>query len=167
MYGNEADMYIYPSDAHTIGKIKDVESNADKGIGLATFQRGLGKVVATSFQIGWMSYSSAIYNGVPAEKWETLTKNAISWLLTPSTSTQDSIAPLWTQWYFWTNIILGIASCTFALTTIYYRRKASTSKEYRVRSNEFKSKEYKVCPNCGARLPKNAAFCGKCGKRLE
>lgn len=83
LYGNEADMRTYPADAGIIGNVKYVGSNTDEGAGLLTFQRGSGKVVVTAFQIGWMSSGPAIYNGVPAEKWETLTKNAILWLLTP------------------------------------------------------------------------------------
>lgn len=75
-------------------------------------------------------------------------------------------ATLWTQWYFWTNIVLATTTGVFAFTTVYYRKKAFTPKETKAPSKPV-SKEYIVCPNCGASLPADSKFCGKCGTSLE
>jgi parallel beta-helix repeat protein len=71
LYGNEADMFGYPADAQVVGQVKYVGSGVDEGTGLATLQRGSGKIVATSFQIGWTT----------SNDWRTLARNSIVWLL--------------------------------------------------------------------------------------
>lgn len=72
------------------------------------------------------------------------------------------------QWWFWTIIILGITTSVLALTTIHYLKKARTLKEPKVILRKpVPKKEYKLCPNCGARLPVDSKFCGKCGSPLK
>ncbi|NWG11391.1 zinc-ribbon domain-containing protein [Candidatus Bathyarchaeota archaeon] len=75
--------------------------------------------------------------------------------------------PIWQQWWFWTNVALAISTGSFALTTLYYRNKSSNPKETKITRNERVSKEYRTCPNCGASLPIDSKFCGKCGTSLE
>lgn len=82
--------------------------------------------------------------------------------------TASVIAPFWTQWWFWAIIALGITTSAFAFTTVRYRKKAHIPKEPKViTAKPVSKKEYKVCPNCGARLPVDSAFCGKCGTSLK
>jgi len=76
-------------------------------------------------------------------------------------------SPFWAQWWFWTIVTLGIIAIAFALTTIYYHKQVSVPKEIKATSIKQSSKECKVCPNCGANLPADSKFCGKCGASLQ
>lgn len=81
---------------------------------------------------------------------------------------KETKLPFWMEWWFWTIIALGVTTSVFAFTTVRYRKKARIPKEPKVTSAEPVSKQdYKVCPNCGAKLPVDAAFCGKCGTPLK
>jgi ribosomal protein L40E len=75
--------------------------------------------------------------------------------------------PLWMQWWFWTMIALGAIVVVLAFTTVHYRRKPSVSKETNVMQSKTAQKANKVCPKCGANLPADSKFCGKCGTSLE
>jgi len=76
--------------------------------------------------------------------------------------------PFWAQWWFWAIVVLGITTSIFASTTVYYRKKMRTSKEPQVApAKPGAEKKCKVCPNCGAKLPTDSAFCGKCGTSLK
>ncbi len=75
--------------------------------------------------------------------------------------------PLWGQWWFWTIVGLGAITIVFALNTFRHIRKPSTPKPAIVPQNKIPSKTNKVCPNCGANLPADSKFCGKCGTSLE
>lgn len=77
--------------------------------------------------------------------------------------------PWWTQWWLWlyTTIALGFATTALGLSTIYYHRKAHATKGVKDAPARSVSNEYKVCPSCGASLPPNSKFCGKCGTSLE
>jgi hypothetical protein len=77
------------------------------------------------------------------------------------------VLPFWAQWYFWTNIALAITTGAFASTTAYYRKKAFTPEESKGTSKLASKKEVKICPSCGAGLPVDSVFCGKCGTRQE
>jgi len=80
----------------------------------------------------------------------------------------EAVLPFWTQWWFWAIVVLGITTSIFASTTVYYRKKMRTSKEPQVApAKPGAEKKCKVCPNCGAKLPTDSAFCGKCGTSLE
>ena len=79
-----------------------------------------------------------------------------------------SETPFWLQWYFWTNIALATTTVAFASTTVYYHKKAPIPKDPKTISTKPSSrKEFKVCPNCGASLPFDSVFCGKCGARQD
>lgn len=82
-------------------------------------------------------------------------------------STPKGENPLWTQWYFWTNIALGTTTAVFAFTAFHYWKKALTTKESKSTVAKPLSRESKTCPNCGANLPADSKFCGKCGTSLE
>jgi ribosomal protein L40E len=75
--------------------------------------------------------------------------------------------PLWMQWLFWTTIALGAIVVVLAFTTVRYRRKPSVSKETSVMQSKTTQRANKVCPKCGANLPADSKFCGKCGTSLE
>jgi len=80
----------------------------------------------------------------------------------------EAVLPFWAQWWFWAIVVLGITTSIFASTTVYYRKKTHTSKEPQVTpAKPVSEKEYKVCPDCGAKLPMDSAFCGKCGTSLK
>lgn len=75
--------------------------------------------------------------------------------------------PFWLQWYFWTNIALGITTCAFASTTVYYRKKTLPQKRVKdIPTRTVSHNEIKVCLKCGASLPADSKFCGKCGALL-
>lgn len=74
--------------------------------------------------------------------------------------------PIWQEWWFWTIIALSIITILSVFTALRYRKNALTSKE-KVAPSKPASKEYIVCPNCGAGLPADSKFCGKCGTSLE
>lgn len=89
-------------------------------------------------------------------------------LSAPIDSLDSLTAPFWKQWWFWTTIALGITTSVFAFTTTHYRKKWRTLKESKVTpAKPVSKKEYIVCPNCGAKLPMNSTFCGKCGTPLK
>jgi len=94
------------------------------------------------------------------------TGNTEIWRATIVITPQPS-GPLWMQWYFWTNVTLGITTAVFAFTTFHYRQKAFTPKESKRVLRKPLSGEGKICPNCGANLPSDSKFCGKCGTSLE
>lgn len=75
--------------------------------------------------------------------------------------------PLWMQWWFWTIIALGAVLVAFAFTTVHYRKKPSVSKEKSVMQSKTTQRANKICPKCGANLPADSKFCGKCGTSLE
>lgn len=79
----------------------------------------------------------------------------------------ESETPLLMQWWFWTIIALGAIVAVLVFTTFHYRGKPSTLKETSVIQSKPTSMEYKVCPNCGASLPADSKFCGKCGTSLK
>lgn len=79
----------------------------------------------------------------------------------------ETYEQIWLQWWFWAIIVLGIIASVLAFTTLRYRKKAVISKESKVTSTKPISQEYKVCPNCGANLPADSKFCGKCGTSLS
>jgi hypothetical protein len=72
----------------------------------------------------------------------------------------------WTQWWFWTIVVLGILDILLVFTTLYYRRKALPKGTKTIPSRPA-PKEYIACPKCGANLPADSKFCGKCGTSLE
>jgi ribosomal protein L40E len=79
-----------------------------------------------------------------------------------------SETPFWLQWWFWTNFALATTTGVFAFTTFYYRKRAFASEESKATSTKpLSKKDSKVCPNCGATLPLDSVFCGKCGTRQE
>jgi ribosomal protein L40E len=75
--------------------------------------------------------------------------------------------PLWMQWWFWTITALGAIVAVLAFTTVHYRKKPSVSKETSVMQSKTTQKANRVCPKCGANLPADSKFCGKCGTSLE
>jgi len=74
---------------------------------------------------------------------------------------------MWQQWWFWTIIVLSIIAVLLVFTALRYRKKALASKEIKVTPSMPTPKEYIACPNCGANLPADSKFCGKCGASLE
>jgi ribosomal protein L40E len=75
--------------------------------------------------------------------------------------------PLWMQWWFWTIIALGAVVVALAFTRVHYRKKPSVSKETSVMQSKTTQRANKICPKCGANLPADSKFCGKCGNSLE
>lgn len=73
----------------------------------------------------------------------------------------------WTQWWFWTIIALAASATILAFATIHYQRKSAVSKGTDAAASKSTSKECRTCPNCGATLPADSKFCGKCGTSLE
>jgi len=62
---------------------------------------------------------------------------------------------------------LGIAAAAFGSSTVYFYRKSHPKSFHQpspVRSTQTKGK---ICPQCGASLPPDSKFCGKCGNSLE
>lgn len=76
-------------------------------------------------------------------------------------------SPFWMQWWFWTIIALGAIVVVLAFATVHYRKKPRVSKETNVTQSKTAQKANKVCPKCGANLPADSKFCGKCGTSLE
>lgn len=76
-------------------------------------------------------------------------------------------SPIWTQWWFWAIIALVAIAVVLAFTTVHYRKKPAVSKETSVMQSKTAQKANKVCPKCGANLPADSKFCGKCGTSLE
>jgi ribosomal protein L40E len=74
--------------------------------------------------------------------------------------------PIWMQWWFLTIIALGAIVVVLGFTTVHYRNKRSVSKETSTTQNRTTPKA-RVCPRCGASLPADSKFCGKCGTSLE
>lgn len=88
------------------------------------------------------------------------------WAFKISTVNEPEI--IWLQWWLWTNITSAITTILLITTTVHYRKKASTQKQIRTRNSLLEpSKKSKACPNCGASLPVDSKFCGKCGTSLE
>jgi ribosomal protein L40E len=75
--------------------------------------------------------------------------------------------PFWMQWWFWTIIALGAIVVVLAFATVHYRKKPSFSKETSVMQSKTTQRANRVCPKCGANLPADSKFCGKCGTSLE
>jgi Tol biopolymer transport system component len=95
------------------------------------------------------------------------TGNTEIWRATIVIAQPQRNGPLWMQWYFWTNVALGITTAVFAFTTFHYRKKAFTPKESKSVTGKPLSREGKTCPNCGANLPADSKFCGNCGASLQ
>lgn len=80
---------------------------------------------------------------------------------------------VWMQWWFWAIIVLGILAILLISTTLYYRstalyyRRKALAKETNSMPSKPKSKEYIICPSCGANMPADARYCGKCGTSLQ
>jgi len=79
----------------------------------------------------------------------------------------SSILLPWEQWWFWAITTLGVTTCFFASTSLYYRKKALGTKKNRVTPIKPTLNEQKTCPSCGASLPADSRFCGKCGVLQE
>jgi hypothetical protein len=89
-------------------------------------------------------------------------------ILNDYNSFMPSPSPFWTEWWFWAIIALGVVTGVFAFTTVHYHKKASIPKDSKVTSTKpAQKKDFKVCSNCGASLPLDSVFCGKCGTRQE
>jgi ribosomal protein L40E len=73
----------------------------------------------------------------------------------------------WSQWWFLAIIGLGAIVIVLAFTTVHYRKKTPVSKETNVTQSKTAQKASKICPRCGANLPADSKFCGKCGTSLE
>jgi len=135
-----------PSAVHT-----NIPSyNPSIGIGLEE------NFVSTAVNVTWVRTRSYPPNGVMPEV-------AVS---TTITSVSTNI-PSWMQWWFWTIIALGVIVVVLASTTVHYRKKPPISKETSVIQSKTAQKGIKTCPNCGANLPADSKFCGKCGTSLE
>jgi len=76
-------------------------------------------------------------------------------------------SPFWMQWWFWTIVALGAIVVVLAYTTVHYRKKPPVSKETSAMQSNTAQRANKVCPNCGASLPADSKFCGKCGNSVE
>lgn len=85
------------------------------------------------------------------------------------TESAETTLPFWTHLWFWAVIALGTTTAVFGYSTIRYYRKSHPSKKTEEPTQISKPQEvsYKVCPNCGAKLPIDSAFCGKCGSPLK
>lgn len=78
---------------------------------------------------------------------------------------ESFIAPFWLQWWFWTIIVSIVA---VAIVGFWLVQRKTMQKHKKETSQTAKTGvNYKTCPNCGARLPADSQFCGKCGTRLE
>jgi len=77
--------------------------------------------------------------------------------------------PFWMHLWFWVAIALGTTTTVLGYSTIRYHRKSHLSKktEEPTQISKPQKASYKVCPNCGAQLPVDSVFCGKCGTSLE
>jgi len=80
---------------------------------------------------------------------------------------RPSPIPIWMEWYFWTTTAFGAIAVVLAFTTVYYRKKPSILKENTAVRNKNTQRTNRVCPKCGANLPADSKFCGKCGAALE
>lgn len=87
--------------------------------------------------------------------------------VTTSEISPNPETPLFMQWWFWTIIALGAIVVVLAFTTAHYRKKPSVSKGNNGMQGKTTQKANKVCPRCGANLPADSKFCGKCGTSLE
>jgi len=91
---------------------------------------------------------------------------ATYWFLGVYTVQEASEIPFWLQWWFWAIAALGIVAIALTFTAAHFRKKTFAKKEAKASATQS-SKDYKVCPNCGANLPIDSKFCGKCGASLE
>lgn len=82
-------------------------------------------------------------------------------------SQQTEQTSIWMQWWFWTIIALGAIVVILAFTTVHYHKKPSVPKEANVVQSKTTQRVNRVCPKCGASLPADSKFCGKCGTSLE
>jgi hypothetical protein len=73
--------------------------------------------------------------------------------------------PPWGQWTFWTTIALGATTIAFGSSTIYYKNKLNSSQKASSLLSNVSA--LRTCPNCGARLPEDSKYCGKCGTSLQ
>jgi ribosomal protein L40E len=98
---------------------------------------------------------------------ETAKNNKFSTVATPP----DSPLPadlMWQQWWFWAIVALGTYGAFTSFLTIRYSRKLHSQKHASEIDQQKKlTTTYKTCPNCGAQLPTDADFCGKCGTKLK
>jgi len=88
------------------------------------------------------------------------------WFLGVYISEEPSTAPFWLQWWFWIIITVSIVAIALACF-ILIRGKTMRKRGGESQQTERTGIDYKTCPNCGARLPVDSQFCGKCGTRLE
>lgn len=79
------------------------------------------------------------------------------------------VTPPWTYLWFWAIIVLGTTTAALGYCTIRYYRKSHPIKESEesTKISEPRKVSFRVCPKCGARLPSDSAFCGKCGSPLK
>lgn len=108
----------------------------------------------------------ALINGTVWAVWSSDRSGYIDIWISKTTRAPQSEIPFWMQWYFWAIIALGMTTSALVFTTVHYHKKARTPKEV-TPAKPISKKEFKVCPNCGARLPVDSAFCGKCGTPLK
>jgi len=90
-----------------------------------------------------------------------------AWLLKLGLNTIEPHS-MWTEWWFW--IIVGLCATNILsafLALRYYRRTKTLGKATKPeQAKTRKSESFITCSNCGAQLPADAEFCGKCGNKL-
>ncbi len=88
---------------------------------------------------------------------------------TPTPTQTSTENPFWMQWWFWTTIslVLSVTAILSALMAIRSQKNASKLRELKAAASVATSKKHSVCPNCGANLPPDSKFCGKCGTTLQ
>jgi len=75
--------------------------------------------------------------------------------------------PYWAWMALATSVVLAITTAAFASATFYFHKKAATPRQSVTPVKSPSKRDSRVCPNCGANLPADSKFCGKCGTSLE
>ncbi len=70
------------------------------------------------------------------------------------------------MWPFYGIVALVIVVVILGFTILHYRSKVSTPKKVAAPPKKILEKQL-ICPNCGASLPTDSRFCGKCGASLD
>lgn len=88
---------------------------------------------------------------------------------TPTQQPATPETPFWMQWWFLTIVSLGLSiiAVLVAFTALHNQKKAAKLRENKAAASLATSIKYIVCPNCGANLPADSKFCGKCGTTLQ
>lgn len=88
---------------------------------------------------------------------------------TGATESAEMTVPFWMNLWFWVVIVLGTTTAVLGYSTIRYYRKSHFGKRTREPTpvSEPQRVSPRICPNCGAQLPTDSIFCGKCGTSLK